>query len=179
MCARASDPRPRGASRRESPDAGRPFGVAPVDDPGVTLEVVVREHFARVWNLAIALARREDAAERLTHQVFREARAALGQVHPATLGEWLRRRTVRLAASAAEPSFRRRPSARPSNGDDARALDLLRLEAKLAGLDPSLRVPLALVLAGRSYAEIAADLGVPVATVRVRVSVAREALLRR
>lgn len=170
MRARTGD-RPRGTLGAVPRDAG-PTDAAPkgidrmVGGEAPAFESLVRQHYRDVWRLVHRIVRRERDTEEVVGEVFRSARAVLGdhRGEPALEG-CLRRLAVEHAVRAVKPGRSRRQ-------------ELGALEAGLATLGGPPRAALALQLEGLDYAHIARELGVPIGTVHNRLSVAREYLSR-
>ena len=155
------------------------LALAARDGDGRALEAFVRATQPEVWRLCRHLSDRSSADD-LTQETYARALRAL----PAFRGDssartWLfaiARRTV--ADAIRDARRRRRPVHRPDGDapDPAGAASLEELVRQLAD-DQRTAFVLTQVL-GLRYAEAAEVAGVPMGTIRSRVSRAREVLLR-
>lgn len=157
--------------------------------------VLFEEHARAVYNHAFRLTGNWSAAEEVVSLTFLEAWRLCGTVRPegGSLLPWLLgialnvARNVSRAARRQQAAMSRLPKAQdvPDFADDlaGRLDDAERLEkihAALPGLRRTERDVLALcVWSGLNYAEAAEALGVPVGTVRSRLSRARRKLQRK
>jgi RNA polymerase sigma-70 factor (ECF subfamily) len=146
-------------------------------DPAA-FEWIVRRYHDRLWRVVWRIVGDEEQAARIVQEAFLAAHAAIPIARSKSpVSIWLLEIAVGQAAAAdgtrrATPPARR-PRAAPSSGDEA-----FGVERCLATLDRSLRLPLALGLEGLRYGEIAQVLHLPLATVRSRLYLARDALAK-
>lgn len=145
------------------------------------LDELMNRHRARILNLAFQITRDRDLAEDCAQDAFVRAFSKLHQFRAqSSLATWL----IRIALNVALEKTRAKRShvedidtqvaAPPTNFDERMAL-----EWALDRLSPTLRI--ALILRewhGLSYEEIASVCEVPVATVRSRLSAARDEFRR-
>jgi RNA polymerase sigma-70 factor (ECF subfamily) len=146
-------------------------------------ELLGRYRGRAVWLAAQMLHDRteaEDVVQEAFLQVFRSIRKFRGD---ASFYSWLYRIVVNLCLSRA----RRKPAPATSYVEDSPASAAaahgwelrLQVEALLDQIGEELRTTLLLrEVVGLSYAEIAGELGVPIGTVRSRLSAAREQFRR-
>jgi RNA polymerase sigma-70 factor (ECF subfamily) len=154
-------------------------------------ESIVRYYEAFVFSVAVRVTLDRDEAYDVTQETFVRFYAGLSRFRgQSKLSSYL----YRIATNAGIDMVRRR-SQHPVSGNDAQA-DLLTVEAPqtagdgldtgevkkavLAALEeiaPAFRTAFIMVdLEGRSYEEVATDLGIPVGTVKSRVFRARSEL---
>ncbi len=142
----------------------------------------------RIYHLAYRITGNFHDAQDATQEAFLKAYRALPQYrHGASFQTWL----YRIATNAALDVIRRRPQAPPISLDEAPFAGHLddpddeeqrhevqrRVHRALAALSPEHRtVVLLRDFEGLTYDEIAVIFGIPVGTVRSRLSRAREAL---
>lgn len=172
---------PRSPRRRRSPagDAGR----VP------TWEEIARDEGDFLYTVAYRLTGDRDDAQDLVQEVLVRVQRGLRTYQPGSLRGWLARITTNAFLDDARRRTRRPTASLPENADlvlppapSAEAahesLGLSdQLQAALAGLDPDFRIPVVLCdVVGLSYAEIAAELDIPVGTVRSRLHRGRAAL---
>jgi len=163
-------------------------------------EVLAREHSPRLYRLALHLSRRPDEAEDLVQETLVRALPALRRFEGrAQLSTYLIRALTNLWKNRLRSRSRSRivdwfrPGLRGEEAGtfdppDASASALDRIEAEeaaarvrtaMARLDPDRRLTLLLrEVEDLSYEEIASVTGVPIGTVRSRISRAREDLRR-
>ncbi len=158
-------------------------------------ELVV-QHTRKVFALAYRFTGRVDEAEDLTQEVFVKVYQTLHRYRDSEgpFGGWL----MAVARNHAIDRYRRRKQERLRRIDDAVLLEgvpdrgehpLAGLEREerarlvhrgLRGLPPDLRLPLILCdLQGLAYDEIAAELAIPLGTVKSRINRARLELAKR
>ncbi|MBI5239896.1 MAG: sigma-70 family RNA polymerase sigma factor [Elusimicrobia bacterium] len=169
----------------------------------MTPEELVERYAAMVYNLALRLTGDRTEAEDLTQESLLKAVQGLpgfrGEADP---GTWVYRITVNAWKNLLRAKARWRflrffgtdddpesvasepvdcPEAIPGPEAQAEAADLkARIESALAELTPEERAVLVLrELDGRSYAEIAESLGIPLGTVKSRLVRARALLAER
>lgn len=139
-------------------------------------EWIVRKHYDRLWRAVWRIVRHDQQAEDVVQEVFLAAHAALPiSQSKAPLATWLLEIAVGQA-SALESTRRGALPRQRQHFASPRTEETIGLERCLATLDRSLRVPLSLRLQGIRYEEIAQVLHLPVATVRSRLFLARDAL---
>jgi RNA polymerase sigma-70 factor (ECF subfamily) len=145
-------------------------------------------HQDRIYHLAYRVTGNAEDARDVAQETFIKAYRALPRYrHHAAFGTWLHR----IAVNTALDLVRRRPQAPPAGLEEVKLaaaahnpdLELERREAErrvqaaLARLSPPHRTIVVLRdLQGMAYEEIAGVLGIPIGTVRSRLSRAREAL---
>src|ERR1700761_5604595 len=159
------------------PGAPEPQWAAPSWDE------IVRAHSGRVYRLAYRLTGNQHDAEDLTQEVFVRVFRSLASYTPGTFEGWLHRITTNLFLDLARRRQRIRfeglghdVEGRISGGDptpaeafDDRHLDS-DIQSALRELPPEYRAAVVLCdIAGLSYEEIAATLGVKIGTVRSRI----------
>jgi RNA polymerase sigma-70 factor (ECF subfamily) len=165
---------------------------------------LVRLHQENVWALAWRLTRgHRERAEDLAQEAFLRALNAIESFRgDAAFSTWMHRIVVNLHinrnATLAARHERRARSIGPERGDDgppqvdppaplprpeAQAIGSEELELLRAAFDeldePRRIIVLLRDVEGRSYEEIAAELSIPIGTVRSRLARAREELARR
>lgn len=131
-------------------------------------EELIARHYDRVWRVVWRIVRHDRHAEALVQGVFLDALALL----PGFRGKTLFQTWLCEIAMGQAMTFVNSRRGQPLH----RERDPLLLEACFETLDCSLRAPISLQLEGLGYEEIARILGVPVGTVRSRLSLAREAV---
>ena len=164
-------------------------------DEAAWRELVAR-HTRRVFGLAYRFTGRVDEAEDLTQEVFVKVYQTLGRYRESDgpFGGWL----MAVARNHAIDQYRRRKQERTRRSDDDTVLDRMAApgEHPIAGLErqeragivhrglralpQDLRLPLILCdLQGLPYDEIAAELSLPLGTVKSRINRARLELAKR
>ena len=164
-------------------------------DEGAWHELVTL-YARKVFGLAYRFTGRVDEAEDLTQEVFVKVYQTLGRYREADgpFGGWL----MAVARNHAIDHYRRRKQERTRRSDDDTVLDRMAApgEHPIAGLErqeragivhrglralpPDLRLPLILCdLQGMPYDEIAAELSLPLGTVKSRINRARLELAKR
>ena len=147
-----------------------------------TCEEVVREHSARIYELAFRLSGNAQDAEDLTQETFVRVCRSLATFSPGTLAGWLYRITVNLHLDLVRRRQRMRWEPLPEDAErlpgTARSPEQVYEDAQLDSqiatalnaLSHDFRVAVVLRdLEGLSYAEIAAAQGVRLGTVRSRI----------
>jgi RNA polymerase sigma-70 factor, ECF subfamily len=148
-----------------------------------TWDEVVREHADRVYRLAYRLAGNHADAEDLTQETFIRVFRSLAQYRPGTFEGWLHRITTNLFLDLVRRRQRIRVDALPIDGGNRlrstsptpeQAYDRRQLAADiqqaLDALPAGFRAAVVLHdLEDLSHEEIAATLGIRVATVRTRI----------
>jgi RNA polymerase sigma-70 factor, ECF subfamily len=150
----------------------------------------------KVFGLAYRFTGRVDEAEDLTQEVFVKVYQTLGRYRESDgpFGGWL----MAVARNHAIDQYRRRKQEKTRRSDDDTVLDRMAApgEHPVAGLErqeragivhrglralpPDLRLPLVLCdLQGMPYDEIAAELQLPLGTVKSRINRARLELAKR
>jgi len=153
-------------------------------------EVLMETHFRRIYRLASHVLGGASTAEDIAQEVF--IRAYKGRLQfrgDASLYSWLYRITVNLSLNhlsrrrAASPAVQATSPASPSSGGTdelERSQRGAHVRDALAALAPHYRVPVILsILEGLKYREIAALLGVPLGTVKSRISAGKQLLRER
>jgi RNA polymerase sigma-70 factor (ECF subfamily) len=157
---------------------------------------LVALHTRKVFGLAYRFTGRVDEAEDLTQEVFVKVYQTLERYREADgpFGGWL----MAVARNHAIDQYRRRKQERTRRSDDTAVLERMAApcEHPIAGLErqeragivhrglralpPDLRLPLILCdLQGLPYDEIAAELSLPLGTVKSRINRARLELAKR
>jgi RNA polymerase sigma-70 factor (ECF subfamily) len=145
-------------------------------------EALVARYQAPLFRYLLGFVGQREQAEDLLQETFLRAFRAIGRLDdPATLRPWL----YRIAHNQACSLLRRRrllawlplgAQHLPAPPADRSAIEAARTTEALARLPPELRAPLLLhLVAGFSYAETAALLGVSEGAVRMRISRGRAA----
>ncbi len=186
----ASGHRPPGTPppRRSAPPALRNF--QPPGEPGAEafdVGSIVEPHLALLRRVALRILGCPEQAQ----DAVQDAICALWQLHgrPVEVRGWLVRTVVHRSLHRRRSEGRRRrweeraaldqdaecPICHPED-EIARRQTLRALEAALENLSSEHRVVLALRAAGLEYEEIAAELALPVGTIRSRLNRARHAL---
>lgn len=150
----------------------------------------------KVFGLAYRFTGRVDEAEDLTQEVFVKVYQTLDRYRPSEgpFGGWL----MAVARNHAIDHYRRRKQERLRRSEDTRVLDTMPAEGEhpVAGLERQeraslvhrglralpvdLRLPLILCdLQGMAYEDIAAELRIPLGTVKSRINRARLELAKR
>jgi RNA polymerase sigma-70 factor, ECF subfamily len=157
---------------------------------------LVARHGRKVFGLAYRFTSRVDEAEDLTQEVFVKVYQTLERYRPGDgpFGGWL----MAVARNHAIDNYRRRKQERLRRSEDTEVLERMAApgEHPVAGLErqeraslvhsglralpPDLRLPLVLCdLQGMAYDEIAAELRIPLGTVKSRINRARLELAKR
>jgi len=157
---------------------------------------LVARHTRKVFGLSYRFTGRVDEAEDLTQEVFVKVYQTLSRYREADgpFGAWL----MAVARNHAIDHYRRRKQERLRRSEDTQVLETMpaRVEHPVAGLEreeraslvhrglralpPDLRLPLILCdLQGMPYEEIAAQLSIPLGTVKSRINRARVELAKR
>jgi RNA polymerase sigma-70 factor (ECF subfamily) len=157
---------------------------------------LVARHTRKVFGLAYRFTGRVDEAEDLTQEVFVKVYQTLFRYREADgpFGGWL----MAVARNHAIDHYRRRKQERLRRSEDTAVLETMpaKGEHPVAGLEreeraglvhrglralpPDLRLPLVLCdLQGLPYEEIAAQLSIPLGTVKSRINRARVELAKR
>jgi len=157
---------------------------------------LVARHGRKVFGLAYRFTSRVDEAEDLTQEVFVKVYQTLERYRPGDgpFGGWL----MAVARNHAIDNYRRRKQERLRRSDDTEVLERMPApgEHPVAGLErqerarlvhsglralpPELRLPLVLCdLQGMAYDQIAAELRIPLGTVKSRINRARVELAKR
>jgi RNA polymerase sigma-70 factor (ECF subfamily) len=164
-------------------------------DQGAWQELVTL-HTRKVFGLAYRFTGRVDEAEDLTQEVFVKVYQTLHRYREGDgpFGGWL----MAVARNHAIDNYRRHKQERLRRHEDARALETMPAQSEhpvaalareeraslvhrgLRALPAELRLPLILCdLQGRPYDEIAAELAIPLGTVKSRINRARLELAKR
>jgi|JI10StandDraft_1071094.scaffolds.fasta_scaffold401010_1 RNA polymerase sigma factor (sigma-70 family) len=188
-------PRRRLAARRIAPSpngSGEPAEAPRVVEPtdGAELGALVEPHLALLRRVALRILGCPEQAQ----DAVQEALCALWQAHgrPTEIRGWLVRTVVHRSLHRRRSEGRRRrweeraaldqdpfcPICNPADELERRET-LTALEDALADLSSEHRVVLALRAAGLEYDEIAAELALPVGTIRSRLNRARRSLRER
>ena len=171
--------------REPHPDDGRWPGGGRVP----TWEEVARHEGDFIYTVAYRLTGNREDAQDLVQEVLVRVQRGLRTYQPGSLRGWLGRITTNAFLDDARRRTRRPSLALPgdpdavlpASPDAASAADAERLpdhvQAALGGLREDFRVPVVLAdVVGLAYAEIAAQLQIPVGTVRSRIHRGRLAL---
>ncbi len=160
--------------------------AAAMDGDLAAFEALVQRHEGGARAVARAATGDSDAARDVVQEAFLDAHRLLHQLRdPAAFGAWLRRIVLKHAdrwrrrqreSTLLEPDARPDPAAGPDPGlDRARLAERIRLA--LAALPPRQGEAASLFyLADRSANEIAADLDLPLTTIKKRLHSARRRL---
>jgi RNA polymerase sigma-70 factor (ECF subfamily) len=155
-----------------------------VPDPWITptWDEVVREHSARVYQLAYRLSGNPQDAEDLTQETFIRVFRSLATFSPGTFEGWLHRITTNLFLDmvrrrqkirfdALPEDTERLPSTAPSPEQVYTDTHLdPEIQAALDALPPDFRVAVVLCdIEDLTYQEIGATLGIKLGTVRSRI----------
>lgn len=148
--------------------------------PELEFETLVERHYGALYRFALSLTRQETDASDLTQQVFLIWAKKGHQLRDRSKARtWLfttlhrlfieqRRRADRFVG---EPLDELQPDLPTFSPDRARRVDVDTLLAALGGMDEVFRAPVALFyLEDHPYLEIAEILGVPLGTVKSRIS---------
>ena len=154
----------------------------------IDLEAIVSEYYAALYRFGLALAKNESEAADLTQETFLILAKHEKQIRePEKIKTWLfttlRReflRKIRIHTAHPEVEFHPEAHEIPAIGSDAlRSIDARTALVALAKIEESYRSAVELFyLAGLSYKEISATLGVPIGTVMSRLSRGKEQLRR-
>jgi RNA polymerase sigma-70 factor, ECF subfamily len=144
---------------------------------GAAFHQLWESHSAAVQRFALYLTGSPDEAEEVTSETFLRAWTAKTEVRASTARGYLMAIARHLVVD--ERRRRKRHPALPEEGagplaDPDQALELRRTLERVAALGEQYSVPLLLsAIAGLTYQEIASQLGLPLATVKIRIHRAR------
>ena len=169
--------RPSGA-----PDPARPEPIDDIDSRVPAWDEIARDHAAFMYSVAYRLTGNQADAGDVVQEALIRVKRGLERYSPGSLHGWLARIVTNVFLDETRRRKRRPQTRLPDDpdrvieggpaADEALAMVSLpdHIQDALAGLSEEFRQAVVLCdVAGLSYAEIAALVGVPVGTVRSRV----------